>query len=689
MKLFTRHWIRLCLLFSACLLLVTAVPVSAQKVSIDFDDYHGYTGTVDYLNKVARAYPNITELLEIGKSTMDRPIYVLVISNMRTGTTIDKHVELRNMRKENVQNVTPMKSYHGKPGHWIDGGTHGNEYTGTEVCLYIIDKLLTGYDSDSGIKQLIDDNAFYVCPIVNPDGVYNSAEGGISQRQNSMMKDDDNDGRINEDGPDDVNGDGFITSFRYKDPEGRYVAYDKDPRVMIRLGRGEETTKERWSVIREDKDNDGDGKYGEDPERGIDVNRNFPEGWYRDDNSVGGSGTYPSSAPESHAILEFFTNNTNIFMVQSYHTSGGFTYRPYARWSDNKIEKRDLYVYDNIMGKKYLELIGAEVPEAWKESNGNGVQQRQARRTRTERAETMPRGWRHPYSDEQDRPYGFGIFLDWAFGQFGTYSMSTELWSWRNDTKGIPGFNGEDDRGLWESSYINYQESQFGGKRFIQWQKYTHPEYGEGEIGGWVSRYGTSNAIPGESLIGVCDTHWQFELFKANLLPKVEIAEAKAEILYTTNSATEAEAAQRGDTVTIRKGRNTGPYKVVRVTATIKNTGQLPTHIARGSELAGNREDAVWLLGDRDNITYLQGQPFMQLGVLDGTLELPDVKPTPTRTRRYRRFSLPTIPSSELPEKTGSEREVEWLVAVKDNTPLKIVVTSQKGGTKVKELSIK
>ena len=46
----------------------------AQKVPITFDEFHGYTGTVKYIQAVARAYPNITKLLDIGKSTMDRSI---------------------------------------------------------------------------------------------------------------------------------------------------------------------------------------------------------------------------------------------------------------------------------------------------------------------------------------------------------------------------------------------------------------------------------------------------------------------------------------------------------------------------------------------------------------------------------------------------------------------------------------
>ena len=53
---------------------------------------------------------------------------------------------------------------------------------------------------------------------------------------------------------------------------------------------------------------------------------------------------------------EFFTNTTNILLVQSFHTSGGFTYRPFARWPDSRIAAEDLAVFDQVMGPKYKEL---------------------------------------------------------------------------------------------------------------------------------------------------------------------------------------------------------------------------------------------------------------------------------------------------------------------------------------------
>jgi hypothetical protein len=644
----TRRRLGLTSALGALLLLGAAQLAEAQRVRIEFDDYHGYDGTVDYIEDVADEYPNITELVEIGRSTMGRPIYVLVISNMRNGTTIDQHVQLRNMRKEGVDNVTPMKSYHGKPGLWIDGGTHGNEYTGTEVALYIIDKLVSGYGSDDAITQLIDDNTFFVCPIVNPDGVFNSVDRGISQRQNSMERDDDEDGRVNEDGPDDLNGDDLITSFRYRDPEGRYYQDENDPRIMVRMDRGEEPDpeRERWSVIPEGRDNDGDGRSGEDPERGIDVNRNFPEGWFRDDDTQGGSGFYAASSPEAKTILEFFTNHTNILLVQSFHTSGGFTYRPFARWSDSEIHAKDLGVFDEIMGPKYLELHGEDASDNL---------------------------WRHPYNDDQGRPYGFGIFIDWAYAQFGSYSMTTELWNWRRDTRGLPGYSGEEDRGVWYRALLENGAAVTDETLFVPWQRYNHPEHGEGEVGGFVPKYTGGNALPGESLLHVAEIHWQFELFKAGLLPKLEIRDASAEVLTTAEDGT----------------------RVVKVTATVENTGALATHVARGADLPGNREDAIWLIGDRDRMKFLQGGAWQSLGVLDGTMEIPGYNPpTPGGRRAQAQPQMPAFMRQQAPPDAevsgdGNTRTVTWLVSMEGSVPLKLVLTSQKGGTKVHNLTVR
>jgi hypothetical protein len=114
----------------------------------------------------------------------------------------------------------------------------------------------------------------------------------------------------------------------------------------------------------------------------------------------------------------------------------------------------------------------------------------------------------------------------------------------------------------------------------------------------------------------------------------------------------------------------------------------------------------VWLIGDREKVTFVQGAPFQNLGVLEGVLEIPGyeargAEPSPPpgqqQMRRFRPGMEPEVPrqlsqrqrDEEKPKKqTGPTREVKWLVAVEGDSPLKIVVSSQKGGTKVKDLSM-
>lgn len=695
--------------------------LAAGKVPISFDAFHGYAATAKYLKDVAAAYPQITALLEIGRSHMDRPILVLVVSNMRTGTTVDAHVPLRNPRAEGVRNVAPMKPYMGKPGHWICGATHGNEYTGTEVCLYTIDKLVTGYGADKEITALVDGKTFYICPMLNPDGVHNSVDKGVSQRQNSMLRDDDGDGKVNEDGPDDLDGDGLITMFRYKDARGMYVVDGEDPRLMVRLAATEKTDKTRYSVVLEDKDNDGDKRRGEDPEAGIDLNRNFPEGWWNDQGFAGGSGDYPTSAPESRALAEFFFTHPNIAMAQFYHTMGGFTYRPLGTAPHTRLDPRDVAVLDFVMGKRYLEIIGEEVPEAWKNPTRIPELREELRKTSKnkyaiERGYELPYGWKVSYDEVNDRRYGFGMTTDWDFLQLGVWSITTELWNPAKDIPGLPlaaagagGAEGERPgaaRRALDRALLKHQDAKYGGKLFVAWKPFKHPELGEGEIGGWDPRY-VSNAWPGEPLLGVCDRHYRFEMFRAGLTPDVAIVEAKARLLYTAASAREATAVAAGDggEVRIRKGGGKGQYRVVEVTAVVENKGPLATHTARGASLRGNREDVVWLVGARDKVTFLQGTPYQRLGVLDGAMRVPSASGrgggsgmrgggggapaeeySPQPPPQFQRRGGPPGPTQV--RQGGSRREVRWLVAIEGDSPLKVVVSSQKGGTKAVDLKV-
>jgi hypothetical protein len=546
------------------------------SVPLSFAGFHSLAATEDYLRKIASANPAITELIEIGRSTGNRPIFVLVVSNMKKGIPIDTLVPLSHPRTPAVNNVAPMKPYQAKPGQWIDAGLRGNARAGTEASLYIIDKLVTGYGADAELTKLVDDNAFYICPAPNPDALSATTDG---------------------------------------------------------------------KSVKLDSAAEGDG--------------NFPEGWWKDDNTPGGIGDYPASLAEVRWVLEFFTNHTNILLAQSFGTGGTTTFRPFARWPDSRVDTRDIAVYDRVMGRKYLEMIGETVPASWTaplpdrpagapaQPAGRGGRGAAAATladqgaVRQARAVEQAHDWRSPYNNERQAPAGYGVFFDWAYGQFGSFAMSTQL-----------------------------------------------PD------------------VQPDALAKACEAAWQFERYKASLLPRVDITDATAKVLYTTNQATRAVATQEGDAVTIKKSGTPGRYRVIQVTATIENSGTLPTQVAAGPTLRGNREDVVWLIGANGTITFLEGSRWLRLGVLQGTSVLPQAAQRAAaaggrgaggggrggRGAAQGQLALSQMrqqrPDTPATQQAGSRRVVSWLVAVEGNAPLKLAVTSQKGGTSVKDLVV-
>jgi hypothetical protein len=131
----------------------------------------------------------------------------------------------------------------------------------------------------------------------------------------------------------------------------------------------------------------------------------------------------------------------------------------------------------------------------------------------------------------------------------------------------------------------------------------------------------------------------------------------------------------------------------------------LPTHVASGTTLRGNREDVIWLIGANGKITFLEGTRWQRLGALQGTLALPAGAPQAEVAggrgggggRGGRQGTVGTLalwqmrqqrPDVATTRQTGNRRIVTWLVAVEGDAPLKLAVTSQKGGTQSRDLTI-
>ena len=96
------------------------------------------------------------------------------------------------------------------------------------------------------------------------------------------------------------------------------------------------------------------------------------------------------------------------------------------------------------------------------------------------------------YDERPDRRYGYGMVIDWWFQQFGALVVTTELWNPesrhpRDSRRSIrrprtPGRAGG-------SAPCSSPDEKYGGKLFVPWKPFKHPELGDGEIGGWISKY--------------------------------------------------------------------------------------------------------------------------------------------------------------------------------------------------------
>ena len=231
-------------------------------------------------------------------------------------------------------------------------------------------------------------------------------------------------------------------------------------------------------------------------------------------------------------MAEFFHTHPNILMAQFFHTSGGFTYRPLGSAPQTQIAPKDRAVFDFIMGKKYLEIIGEEVPAAWMKPDSIPALREELRQDVEEQVRHRARLRVPARLEGQLRRAGRPLRTATASPPTGTTCSSASTRS--RPSCGTPRSTspgsrrsrpGEDAGAARQRALLQFNDKQYGGKAFVAWKPFKHPELGEGEIGGWHPKY-ASNAWPGDILKGVCDRHVQFELFRAGLMPELAITEA-------------------------------------------------------------------------------------------------------------------------------------------------------------------
>jgi len=424
------------------LLLIALVlsPVAAQQAKIGlplrFDRYYTLAELTEALQALQKAHPDLMTIEEAGKSDEGRPIPAVTLNNPKTGPALSK------------------------PGIYVDGNIHGNEIQGGEICLYLLDYLLGNYGKNKEITGLVDSKSFYIIPVVNVDGRYHffaDPNDSSSNRSVRLPVDDDRDGLVDEDYPDDLDKDGSITQMRRKDPFGQYKTDPEDPRLMVRVKPGE---KGEWTILGEEGiDNDGDGQINEDPEGYVDPNRQWSFDW-APEYVQSGSGEYPFQAVGLKAVALWTMTKTNICVGWSFHNNGGMYLRGPARKGLGEYPSQDVAVYDYI-GKQ---------------------------------AERITPGYRYLLS-WRDLYTTYGDSVEWMVRFLGAYAYCGEVFQSESETfkdlseKAAAAGGGAEGRQRQFASMverIKYSDNLTQGELYKPWTPFKHPVYGDIEIGGWV-----------------------------------------------------------------------------------------------------------------------------------------------------------------------------------------------------------
>lgn len=122
------------------------------------EGYHNYQALTAELKNLANAHSDIAQLDSAGKSTEDRALWMMRIT-------------------QNIAAEVP------KPKLLYIANMHGDEVVGRELAIYYIRRLLNDYGKDPRVTNLVNNAEIFIIPSMNPDG-YEKA-----QRANANGKD--------------------------------------------------------------------------------------------------------------------------------------------------------------------------------------------------------------------------------------------------------------------------------------------------------------------------------------------------------------------------------------------------------------------------------------------------------------------------------------------------------------------
>ncbi len=549
-----------------------------------------------------------------------------------------------------------------KPAVLIVAGASPEHLLGTELVLGLARRLADRDNREA--RDLLDRVTFYLVPRAAPDLYEDFFRRPYNQRVgNARPVDDDHDGLVDEDGPDDLNGDGQITVMRVEDPSGVMMAHPQDPRVLIEARRSE-NEQGQWKLYSEGRDNDHDEQFNEDPPGGVRLDRNFP---FRYPYFSAGAGTYAVSEPESKALADFAFEHPNIALVLTFGPEDNLLHPWKAETPGEKDPKAGEGGPKKAPSERTAESGPPEVKAAVSSDDAALL---------NHLAEVYRKI--HGGKDAPPATQAPGSFAQWAYFHYGRWSLAARAWWIPPGDKPATDKKQPDSKPQTESASDSKKRNDKRGTEdlntlrwfaahkidgFVPWKPVQHPDFlgRKVEVGGFKP-FLRSNP-PAEEIPGLVDKHWTFLARLVEWLPRVEILQTKVEPLGKGTWRVTAEVLNRGYLPSMSKqGVASRQPHPLQIELKLPRQAALVTGSARSeiSVLAGNggKAEHSWLVTSVEK-TPLQAQIRVwspSVGQAEATIQLaaPNTPPEAENLSQNHPGHVGRPGKTELPTGSGT-----------------------------------
>ncbi len=476
-------------------MLVAATLVDPARVPAA--EYYSPRAITERLASVARQEPDLIRVHELARS---RGKHAVSLVEVGIGSEQDRGT---------------------RPALLVVAGIEGNDLVGPFTAISWIEQLMKQRQEDPPTAELLKRTTIYVLPCLNPDAAERFfGTPKIEMSVNGTPCDEDHDGLADEDGCEDLNGDGLITMMRVEDKEGQYVADPNESRLLFKADplKGETGT---WRLLAEGIDNDGDKRWNEDGLGGANLNRNFP---YNYRYFAADAGVHPVCEDETRGLADFIVGHPNIGTVVTYGAADNVRKSPEAGKSPGRskpmeaIDEKDIGYYE-AMGKLYRETLGMGKELECTAEPGTFSDWMYFHRGRLSLAV---------------RPWDVALALELAEPGKAEDAAGQDRAAEPNDPN-TPGADkkpskDEDKRGQEERKQLTWFD-EHAPDAFIAWQVVEHPDFPgrRVEVGGYRP-FARTNP-PAEMLAGIADRHGEFLTQLARRLPRIKIARIECRLL--------------------------------------------------------------------------------------------------------------------------------------------------------------